>query len=79
MQVITGWVGCNVCSPHALQVQCPNLPSSVCEAARRMGGDKVRPALELVGCAALSAVWKENAPNVAEMLLAPWRLSPTAR
>jgi len=51
MQVITGWVGCNVCSPHALQVQCPNLPSSVCEAARRMGGDKVRPALELVGCA----------------------------
>ena len=34
-----------------LQVQCHTLSASVVEAARRMGGDKVRPALELVGCA----------------------------
>ena len=33
------------------QVQCHGMSNSVCEAARRMGGDKVKTALELVGCA----------------------------
>ena len=39
------------CYLPALQVQCNTLSSSVSDAARRMGGDKVKPALELVGCA----------------------------
>ena len=33
------------------QVQCHGISTSVCDAAKRLGGDKVRPALELVGCA----------------------------
>ena len=33
------------------QVQYHGMSASVCDAARRMGGDKVRTALELVGCA----------------------------